>query len=110
MRPRLEIRDTLFRVTAELAARVRADEGRPGVTWHEVAAHAQVGRDSARYTMANMAARGELQRVGSHALQGVRRPATLYAPPVSAAPPAGDDAPSVMLLDDVLRGWLPATA
>jgi hypothetical protein len=105
-RPRLEVRDVLANATRELVS-----QGRPGVTWREVAAHVQaehkLSHELARQTMNNMARAGELARVDSVSTPGARRPMTLYAPASPEAAAAADEVPPLMLLDDVLRGWLP---
>lgn len=102
MRPRLEVRA----VVAD-AARELVSQGRVGVTWREVAHHTQVAAGIARETFKNMARAGELARVGTAAQAGARRPMTLYAPATQPATAEGDDVPPLLVLDDVLRGWLP---
>ena len=71
--------------------------GRAGATFRELAAHAGVGFALARKTADNMAACGELCRVGAVHVQGACRPLTLYA-----APAAADEA---LDLARAVRAW-----
>jgi hypothetical protein len=102
MRPPGEIRVVLAEATRELLSA----GNRSGVTWREAAEHASVGYTAARRTMENMVRDGKLQRLAErHVAPDTGRPMTLFAP-VAAPAAADDDVPPLMVLDDVMRGWL----
>jgi hypothetical protein len=92
VRPRGEVRDVLASAAGELVQQL----GR-GVTWRDLAVHAQVGFEVARNTVRNMERAGELQAVESVLVQGVNRPMRAYAPPAQA--------PTEPDLAEVVKGW-----
>lgn len=82
-RPAGEIRQAL----AEAAVQLVTERGLvvdgvavDGVTWRDMAAAAQVGWDTARRTVCNMARAGDLARIGQHRPAGSRRWMAVYAP------------------------------
>lgn len=92
MRPRGEIRQAL-----QMAALVLV-ERYGGVTWRQLAQHAQVGYEAARGTVKNMVRAGELQVVGQATMPRSRRPMALYAP-------AGVHAAGAAELSSALGAW-----
>jgi hypothetical protein len=93
MRPCSEIRSALRAAALDLAA-----AGTVRFTWRELALRARVGAQAAADTVKNMAAAGELERVGALSVAGSRRPMTAYAP---ATPREG----AAAALDALVRGW-----
>jgi hypothetical protein len=77
MRPRGEVRLALAQAVEAAPA--------PGATWRELAAQACVGLDSARRTVGNMVAAGELIVVGHKRVPHARRPMNVLARPGHAA-------------------------
>jgi hypothetical protein len=80
MRPPGEIRCAVLNAAQALTA-----ERGQGATWHDLAKHARVSRRAARQAVRDLARAGELLRVGSVPVPGVRRPMTTYAPPAEQA-------------------------
>lgn len=90
MRPRGEIRLALSMAAAEF--------GRTGASFRDLAHRSQVALSDAQRTLDNMAAAGELERVGTTRRPGVSRPLNLYAVPLPVEPEAAE-------LVDVVRCW-----
>ena len=80
MRPAGEIRQALWSAACELATTSHAP------TYRELAAHAQVGLDSARHTLDNMRRSGELQVARLRRVDYRNRPVAEYVPAVLAEP------------------------
>lgn len=94
MRPRGEIRQALF------TAAITLHEERGAFSWIDLAEKSQVGYEAARRTVVNMAAAGELVRVGSDKPAGSRVWVTLFEPVCEeAASEASAD------LSAVVRSW-----
>lgn len=93
MRPRGEIRTALWSAALELHSE------RGAFTHVQMAERAQVGYEVARWTARNMAAAGDLVRVGSEKPAGARVWLALFEPAVPAEPAAGHD------LAEVVRCW-----
>lgn len=95
MRPRGEIREALFEVAEQFAAR------RCAASWRSLAEGAQVGYDAARRTVENMVRAGELEHVGSEKPEGSAVKIGLYAPvPSDASRLAVQD------LAQITQGWI----
>jgi hypothetical protein len=75
-----------------------AEFGRRGGTFLDLAHYSCVGVDTARTTLKNMTAIGELEIVGQTRIEGVNRPVNLYAVPLPPEPLCAE-------LDDVVRCW-----
>lgn len=95
-RPAGEIRQAL----ADAVIRLVVDRGLvvdgvavDGVTWRDMAAAAQVGFDSARRTVDNMARAKQLRRLGSRKAAGSSHWEAVYAPAdlMPSSPPAAWD-------------------
>lgn len=98
MRPQGELRQALLLAAQQLAG------GRDGVTWRDLAEHAQVGYQAARTTVDNMARAGALQCVGMEKRAHSTRWMRLYAPPPDAAGTWATQTTGVALAG-VLRRW-----
>lgn len=94
MRPPGEIRQALLSAACELATTSHAP------TLRELAAHAQVGLDSARHTVKNMTRAGDLRPHGHRRVGYRNRPVAEYVPATMAEPePTGN------ALQDVVRSF-----
>jgi hypothetical protein len=98
MRPRGEVREALAVAVARLAA------ARGPVSCREVAAHAQVGFETARLTLLNMVRAGQVQVAGKEKPAGSTFWHNLYEPP------ADEEAPlawgGIETLDSAMRAFV----
>lgn len=95
-RPQGEVRQVLAVAAVQLLAErglVVDGVAVDGLTWREMSAAAQVGREVARRTVSNMARAGELCRIGARKQAGRRHWEAIYAPAdlVPSSPPAAWD-------------------
>jgi hypothetical protein len=99
-RPAGAERQALLQAAEKLVRVQQAQQApRPGATWRDMAAHAQVGLEKARHTVSNMARAGLLQPVGDRPEPHARRPMVLYVPRTNWATDTtnnGSDLASVM--------------
>ncbi|MEC5213302.1 hypothetical protein RCH06_001848 [Polaromonas sp. CG_9.5] len=100
MRPRSEEATALLQTALRLSAAGR------GVTLAELAAHAQVGKASARVLVPKLKRRGQLRIVGLRRVTYRNRPVAEYAPALTEA----TQLPGWVEVGACLAGWAKAPA
>lgn len=96
-----EVSQALLHSAGELAC-VGADGARHGPTLEELARHAKVARNDARWSVKNLVRSGRLAAVAERRVERRNRPVAEYAPVVvSPVPPAAND--EVITLDRVMQ-------